>query len=134
MDFTTTGLELSFDGLDFLMNPTGAVVLHPSTDLYEWFVSTAGPEIIDESLNPPFGIFSCNTSLIGSGCGASSEPGPPQGVAFLTPLTVTTPKPAAGGLMLIGVGPLGLLMAHRKPTARVSKSFDGPPPELNEVV
>ena len=43
MSFTTTGLELSFDGLDFPMNPTGTVVLNPSTDSYEWAVLTARP-------------------------------------------------------------------------------------------
>ena len=135
MDFTMTGLELSFDGFEFPMSPTGTVVLNPSTDSYEWAVLTAGPEIIDESLNSGRGIsiFLCNTSLIGSGCGASNVGGPPEGVASLTHFTAT-PEPATGGLVLIVVGLLGLLMAHRKPTARASKSFDGPPPELNEVI
>lgn len=116
MDFTTTGLELSFDGFNFPMNPTSTVVLNPSTDSYAWAVLTAGPEIIDESLGAS--IFLCNTSLIGSGCGASNVGGPPQGVAFLTPLSVAAPEPAAGGLMLIGVGLLWLLMVMRRRNVR----------------
>lgn len=101
------------------MNPTGTVVLNPSTDSYDWAVLAAGPEIIDESLNSPFdaSIFLCNTSLIGSGCGASNVGGPPEGVASLTPLT-PTPEPATGGLMLNGVGLLGLLMVMRRRNAR----------------
>jgi hypothetical protein len=133
MSFTTTGLELSFDGFDFPMNPTGTVALPPQTDSYEWAVLTAGPEIIDESLKSPFGesIFLCNTSLIGSGCGASNVGGPPEGVASLTPFTAT-PEPATGGLMLIGVGLLGANAsqeAHRprfeilrRPATRIERS------------
>jgi|SRR5271163_2087396 len=111
-EFTTPSLEIDYFGNDITLDATLLGPTNPLTHTYVW----GADEFAFEASDLTAGLNLYTGSSTNTGCDVSTDRFECFGdVVFTAQTPATTPEPAAGGLMLLG---LGLVLAMRKRIGR----------------